>query len=415
MEILKNVNLKYAENAKDDVGISFNKGGVELVVPNFFRIDEDEYVLRSDILLFLQSISIAKKINYLNSSDSKENNDIWPIESYVWLIRDYLENRFYYKRETIYSSDLNGKMSWKRILKNTPIVSNGNIVYDKLITSKKSPSNDLITHIYKICLKESLDKIGWLFNYGFKVHEYPLISFNEMVYRVKNELSSTYDDVKRIRFKHMLDILEKLDDKSSKIDKFQYKINNYYYVFEQMVDSIFGGITGKEKKKYNPAGHWCLLGDSNSYKVSDLRPDTICKVNDETFILDAKMYQYGCTHDVSKLPNTQSLQKQITYGDYIFNEIDKGGKVRNAFILPYNKELDSFKNDYNVVRYNDSNLVYIGEGYVDWKDKNKKRDHERIFLFLIDFNYLLNNYSKSTKVLHNLVSKIDELLSTKDK
>ena len=174
-------------------------------------------------------------------------------------------------------------------------------------------------------------------------------------------------------------------------------------------------LQAKEKKKYNPSGHWCLLGDSNSYKVSDLRPDTICKVNDETFILDAKMYQYGCTHDVSKLPNTQSLQKQITYGDYIFNEIDKGGKVRNAFILPYNKELDSFKNDYNVVRYNDSNLVYIGEGYVDWKDKSKKRDHERIFLFLIDFNYLLNNYSKSTKVLHNLVSKIDELLSTKDK
>ena len=107
----------------------------------------------------------------------------------------------------------------------------------------------MITHIYKICLKESLDIIGWLFNYGFKVHEYPLISFNEMVYRVKNELSSTYDDVKRIRFKHMLDILEKLDDKSSKIDKFQYKINNYYYVFEQMVDSIFGGITGKRKKE----------------------------------------------------------------------------------------------------------------------------------------------------------------------
>ena len=65
-------------------------------------------------------------------------------------------------------------------MKYTPIISDGNIVYDKLVTSKKSPVNDIITHIYKICLKESLDKIGWLFNYGFKIQEIPLISFSEI-------------------------------------------------------------------------------------------------------------------------------------------------------------------------------------------------------------------------------------------
>lgn len=414
MEILKNVDLAYTENAKDNVGISFSNDRVELVVPKFFRIEKDEHVLKTDILLFLESISIAKKINYKNSSNTKENDNGWPIESYVWLIHDYLENGFYYKRETVYSKDLNGKINWKRTLKNTPIISNGNIIYDKLITSKNSPSNDVITHIYKICLRESLEKIGWLFNYGFKILEFPLISSEEMVYRVKSEMASTFDDVKRIRFKHMLNILEKVDDKAIKKDKFQYQINNYYYVFEQMIDSVFNGLSGKEKKRYNPTGHWMLLGENDPKKASDLRPDTICKVNDETFIIDAKMYQYGCTHNIDDLPDTQSLQKQVTYGEYVFNKIDKNGKVRNAFILPYDKELESFKNDENIYRYDDSNLVYIGEGYVDWTDVANKKDHERIFAFLIDFNYLLNHYTEKNKMLESLVAKINELLDVEN-
>lgn len=413
MEILNKVNLYFALNAKDNVGITINNDKVEIVVPGMFRVDENIKVLRTDILLFLESISIAKKINYNNSSNTKNNDIGWPIESYVWLIHDYLENGFYYKRETTRSQDYNGKISWNRTMKNTPIISKNNIIYDKLITIKNSPSNDIITHIYKMCLKESLNKIGWIFNYGFKIQELPLISFDEMLYKVRSELSSTFDDVKRIRFKHMIDILEKVDDKNILKDKFQYQINNYYYVYECMIDSIFRGVFGKEKKKYNPSGHWLILGENEPIKASDLRPDTICKVNDETFIIDAKMYQYGVTHNVEDLPNTQSFQKQVTYGEYIHNKIDKNGKVRNAFILPYNKELIEFKNDNNIQRYNDSNFVYIGEGYVDWSNKNNLKDYERIFTYLIDFNYLLNNYKQNTNDLFILVNHINELLENK--
>ena len=80
----------------------------------------------------------------------------------------------------------------------------------------------------------------------------------------------------------------------------------------------------------------------------------------EQHILDAKMYQYGVTKDVRDLPETQSIQKQITYGDHVFNTLDKSDnpKVRNAFILPYNKKLENFANDLNTLKYNDGNLAY---------------------------------------------------------
>ncbi len=48
----------------------------------------------------------------------------------------------------------------KRTLKQMPIYSDGNIIYDKLVTSKMMASNDLIAQIYKLCLKQSVDKIG---------------------------------------------------------------------------------------------------------------------------------------------------------------------------------------------------------------------------------------------------------------
>ena len=69
--------------------------------------------------------------------------------------------------------------------------------------------------------------------------------------------------------------------------------------------------------------------------ASSLRPDTILKRDGATYILDAKMYQYGVTKDVRDLPETQSIQKQITYGDHVFNTLDKSDnpKVRNVFVL----------------------------------------------------------------------------------
>lgn len=413
MEILNNVNLEHAIDGKSDVGITIEDDIVNITVPQAFRVENDQSMLKKDILLFLKSISLAKKINYRNRKMTNEYGGSLPIDSYVWLIYDYLENGFYYSRDTVYSTNLSGKVSWKRTLKTTPIVSNGNIIYDKLITSKKVASNDIITHIYKICLKISSKKVGWLFNFAIKIQEKQLISIKEMIVKVKSELSSTYDDNKKIRFRHMINILESVKNDALKLDKVQYTINNYYYVFEQMVDKMFNGITGDEKKKYNPTGYWNILGENNHVKASDLRPDTICKVNDETFIIDAKMYQYGCTHNLKDLPDTQSLQKQVRYGEFVFNKIDVGGKVRNAFILPYNKELSSFKNDKNIIRYDNSNIVYIGEGYIDATNKNDEKDYERIFAFMIDFNYLLKNYKKSNDILTILVDKINELLERK--
>lgn len=400
----KDVKIVPVDKSNSFVGIKIDEGIVKVFVPRVFREDED---WKKDIRLFLKSIEIAKTKNTENINKGSNNTDnAWPIDSYLWLINDYLENGLYYNREKKLSRSNSGKIEWKRTLQQVPIYSDGNIIYDQLITSKMTPANDMITHIYKLCLRQSVDKIGWLFNYNFHIQIDQIVSIKEMIMRVRKELNETFDDIKRIRFNHMLNILTTTEGDNMLSSHYSYGITNYYYVFETMVDMLFDGITGDEKKKYDPNGYWQLNGQ-NRFLASRLRPDTILKRNDKTYILDAKMYQYGATHDRSKLPETQSLQKQITYGDFVSNNL-RDKNIRNAFILPYNKLLKSFINDPNAMKYNDFNLVYFGYAYVDWRDDEDFQDYDNIYAFGIDFNCLLNNYKNPDYEIINQFCKVIE-------
>ena len=399
----KEPKIKFVDKSTDFVGIKLNKDEIEIYVPQVFRKEEN---YKRDLLLFLSSISLAKTVEPEKIKRGNKESQIWPFDSYLWMIKDYLENGFYYNREKVYSNSYSGKIEWKKTLRNLPIYSGGNIIYDKLVTSRMSASNDMIAQIYKLCLKQSINRIGWLYNYNLYVDVQQLVSVTEMISIVCKELLNTFDDIKRIRFNHMLKILKNVDGDNVISSSSTYGIENYYYVFETMVDMLFDGIKD-DKKKYNPNGYW-KLNNQKEKVASSLRPDTILKRNDATYILDAKMYQYGVTHNTNDLPETQSIQKQITYGDFVYNNIgDKN--VRNAFILPYNKELKEFKNDEDVLKYNNGDLAYFGYSRVDWREEFK--DYDYVYAYGIDFNYLLRNYKKvDADMINSLCASIEKQL-----
>lgn len=366
----KELRLIPVDKSNDFVGLKINENNVELYIPQVFR--EEEENIKRDRLLFLKSLALAKTFDKQELKNGNDVNDnVWPIDSYLWIIRDFLDNGYYFNRDKIYARSNSGKIDWKRTLKQTPIYSDGNIIYDKMIISKITATNDIVAQTYRLCLKQSIDRIGWLFEYEFYVEIQQRFSIPEMISVIRNELNQTFDDIKKLRYNHLLKILKCTEGNRMISSVCSYGITNYYYVFETMVDSLFDGIS-INKSKYNPSGHWHLNGGVGG-EASKLRPDTILKRNDITYILDAKMYQYGCTHNINDLPDTQSLQKQITYGDFVHNSIGDEN-IRNAFILPYNKELEVFKNDSNLVRYSNNNLVYFGYADVDWRDDKVIQD-----------------------------------------
>ena len=193
------------------------------------------------------------------------------------------------------------------------------------------------------------------------------------------KLGNTNDDKKRNLFQAMKDMLQYMDEKTSE-KQFYFGTDNFDYVWEKLIDRAFGE---KDKEKYFPRSRWLL--DYGKYKEKrPLMPDTIMIYNGKYYILDAKCYKYGWTGIPDHLPNGSSINKQITYGEYLekYKGVDTNS-LFNAFIMPYNMDKNYFKLT--------SVVGNIGEAVGDWREN--KKYYERIQGIVMDTRYLMYHYT----------------------
>lgn len=388
---IKNFHPHPVTGKTDDsfVGLRIKGNDIHFFYPESYRFDTDRESTRSDIIDLLRTISIAKTKSL---EPSKANNTTkvqgeFALLSYLWVIKDYLANGFYINRERTFKVNQAGRVDWKRTMQTQPIVSNGNIIYPNIIVSVKNEVDNLMVEIHKYCVKKSIDFIGWLFNLNSSfIGAKPFNDGIKKMYinTVKRELDKTFEDDKRNRLKHFLNVISGFDTNENN-DEFVYGVDSYYYIYERMIDSIFGNI--KDMRDFNPTAKWQLV--RNNYKetkTSDLRPDTII-VTDEgsVFILDSKFYRFGFTGDETDLPDTTSIQKQITYGDYIKRNVTKVQvkAIYNAFLIPYDKDREVFRSE--------QNIQYVGFAKSTWKDNTE--DHELIHAYLIDLKHVVKTWS----------------------
>ena len=394
---MKIKNLKcIPSSGKDDdsfVGIKIIGNEVLFYYPETYRFDQNSNDARADIISLLKTISLAKtKVSIkerVNSQRANETN--FALNSYLWMINDYISNGFYTNREAAFKTNQSGKVDWKRSMRSNPIVSDGNVIYNDLTVRVKNTQENTIVKIYKFCLKKSIDYIGWLFNMSSSFIE--SMAFNEMIKKsyvsvINKELIATFEDAKRIRLTHMMNVILGLDA-TIKDKPFSYGVDRYHGVFEKMIDAVFG--TPLDKTEFNPVGKWQLA--KNSYKErrsSELRPDTILIKDKSVYVLDAKFYRFGHTGEEDDLPETTSIQKQITYGDFVKTNVISGAKeVYNAFILPYDMKYQlNKKNGF----LNDLVLQYVGFAKSTWRDNSN--NHEIVHTFLIDLKYLVKEWCR---------------------
>mgnify|MGYP004435974989 FL=1 len=382
------------------VGLRIRNDEIHFYYPESYNLSDvsDKKSFRNDIINIIRTISLAKSKTATNNTYNNgfTFSEQFAIMSYLWIIRDYISNGYYRNSEKIYRINAKGKINWKKTLETNPIVSNGNIIYNNVVFEVRNDCDDIITEAHKWCVFHSVRKIGWLFGLNEKsvfVPQVPESVIKKYVCAIKTELMRTFDDVKKIRLRHMLKVIIGVDD-SDRTKEIVYGVDKYHYVYERMVDYVFSNVS--DITKYNPNAIWYLK--KNNYKPSEassLRPDTIrlqpikeSKKNEKfAYVLDAKYYRFGTTGKVSDLPTTTSIQKQITYGDNIICNLRQKENIQgiyNAFILPYNKNSNSFgyKN----------NLEYIGFSEANWR--KDELSHTRIYAFLIDTKHLISTWSQ---------------------
>lgn len=410
------INYHKVTNKVDDsfIGIKIKNNRIDFYYPETYSFDESSIEKsREDVLAILQTISIAKthSDSRIKVESSFSNNEAIPLLSYLWIIRDYMMNGFYVNREKVLKKNQRGKVDWKRTLNGQPIISKGNVVYSDIVVSVKNELDNIIVEIHKYCVKKSLDILGWLFGINssnfIETKSFYKELKNVYIDTLRKELSQTFDDEKKIRLSHMLSIIEGLSADQNG-NELVYGVDSYAYIYERMINSIFGN---RDATKFNPSANWFMK--SNDYKTpftsSDLRPDTILIKDNIAYVLDSKFYRYGYTGDTRDLPETTSIQKQITYGDFIKNNKmgDEIQKIRNAFILPYNKS----SNKLGLNR----TLEYIGFSKTDYR--RGAEDHEIIHAFLIDLKYVIETWNKRNhgNDVASLVKQIEDIQKTKIK
>lgn len=381
------------------IGVKISNNKIEFHYPETYQLSNTDDELRRDILAILRTISLAKTLtSNLSSYNSKFNsNDVFPMGAYLWIINDFLTYGRYENREKVYQRGARGKIDWKKTLRTTPAISQGNIIYTDIISEKKSQVDNLLTEIYFFCAKRSIEAIGWLYGLEFDANgvDYEKI-FNKKLYlsAINTELSHTYDDTKKTRLQHMKNIITGLDDEVVQTREIVYGVDSYDYVYERMVDSMFSNI--ENIKEFYPIAEWDLVVEEKPKESSKLRPDTVLEQRKDDgrknlYILDAKYYRYGTTFLTKHIPETTSIQKQITYGEYVkMMKVGKYDEIFSAFVMPYSKAENIHNDKFN------RNIEFVGIARAKWID-SKGETSRNIAGILVDTKFLINNWVRKNQ------------------
>lgn len=388
---------RVSEREGDDfVGLRYVEQQPVVVFPRGFSISDNEKTLRRDVLRLLATIGKfsghqeGERVRNL----AGETNLSFPYLSYQYVIYDYLAHGYYTESEVKYSEQQRGKINWKRtIQQKTPQIDENNVVYLSFVVKQSQTNhNSLLTKIHEFCVYQSFSKLGWLYTDSEILPPKPSIRLNKRLFisTLKQALSSTFNEQKRLLFQSMINIIVESDEQADDRRSYAFGVERFDHVWEGLVDYVFGD---DDKERYYPRANWHIVqGRGGVFPSSELRPDTVVKVIDKVFILDAKYYKYGVTLNPMHLPATDSIQKQITYGEYVEREgLAQRNKIFNAFIMPFNSRTgEPFK--------------FVTVGTAEWKEYGPETaNHEYVLGLLVDTTYLLRTYSR-----HNL-AEIDKL------
>lgn len=372
-------------NIENDVfvGIQRKDGCYEVSFPLGYHCSEDEKGLRRDILSL---------INVLAKNTNKKESEVYiglkpeepagiPVQAYLFLIKDFFDRGYYKERGTYRKVAKRGKIDWNRTIKTQkPLFQDSEAYYLDFVVKKNTVNEDeLITLVHKYCVNESFEKFGWLFTSFVPPKPKVKLDRKIMLSVVNNKLQNNFNDREKQLFNHMAAVIQSMKDDNE--SDFRYGTYHFEYVWEKMIDRVFGI---SEKEKYFPKTTWELT-DGRKRDNAFLEPDSIMLLNGKVYVLDAKYYKFGSSGLLRHLPGSTSINKQVTYGEYIAEgkKFMEGGKhpiVYNAFIMPYDSHGERFPTG--------RPIHSIGTAISDWK--SNKKEYENVVGILMDIKYLMS-------------------------
>lgn len=349
-DIKKHCHVNSNEDGDRFVGIKADSDNAMVYFPIGYQLPETDNEIRTDIKHLIQVLSefttSEDRLLAINKFAAPQSVD-FPINAYKSVIEYYFSigGKYYVEVDPTFKTSATGKQDWPRTVRNqVPLVQQkggvSSFIYTEFTVRATTPNDSKqITQINRFCVYEAFKKLGWLYVPYMPEQPGPHPDVKTSIAILTSKLGATNDDKKRNLFQAMKDMLEYMDEKTSD-RQFYFGTDDFDHVWEKLIDRAFGE---KDKDKYFPRSRW-LLSHGKYKEKRPLMPDTIMIYNGKYYILDAKCYKYGWTGIPEHLPNGSSINKQITYGEYLekYKGIDTNS-LFNAFIMPYNMEQNYFE------------------------------------------------------------------------
>ena len=378
------------------VGVKMSGDVPKVCFPLGFSLSDSEKELRKDIILLIKVLKTFHRKDEESRVSSYQENTLldFPLFAYQRMMLHYMNYGSVSELENVYVGSKTGKISWGRTIKQKQPVyqENGPVYLDYIVKKNVSSQDAILAEIYNYCVYCAFKTIGWL--YTDKQFRKPKIKFNHKMFVavVKEKLELSYGDARKELLSDMLAIINDQGNEGFKQKDYVYGTYEFEYIWEKIIDRAYGI---SDKKKYFPRTYWHLSSDRDNHA---LEPDTIMLHGGDIYVLDAKYYRYGITGIPSHLPDTSSIQKQITYGEYIDNHSEDFDvdRIFNAFLMPADLHNGRFSTD--------TAVSYVGYADSDWKKNNKT--YEKVAAILVDTKNLMKNYSKARSLVDALSQTI---------
>lgn len=390
-DLYKRCHVNMNDEGDRFVGVKADANDAVVYFPTGYELPETEQELRRDIVHLIHVLSSFAdrkgELLAVRKFVAPQTVD-FPIYAYLTIINYFLQTGSYYtEKEQQFKVSDRGKTDWPRTIKRQrPILqANGSPIYLKRETRESAPNDrNLITKIHEYCVFEGFAKLGWLFT--AVMPKKPSVPFQKKMFTgvVQDKIGQTFNDQDKQLFQSMLSMINYIDERSPQ-KQFYFGTDRFEYVWERLIDRVFGI---KNKNDYFPRTKW-TLEYGNARTNAALEPDTVMVYGGKIYILDAKYYRYGVTGNPVHLPESSSINKQITYGEYVATErkfkemYGENVPVYNAFIMPFNMSKNLFEINEQCGR--------IGEATGDWKSSGKT--YERVQGIVADVRYLMWHYT----------------------
>jgi len=340
----------------DYVGIIVDKHesntNIIIVLPKYLEGIQLDDAMEKDYAKLLMKVFRRYAKDSLNKDnlddlDDLSNNTQFNLLAIIdYLISDYIENGLYSNNLEAYEYNGDGLINWnKTIQEEFALISNRQVIYTNLHTRiDEDDEDDYIRLLHKNILYQSfafLEEISFL-----DLLEYPSLYIKQtklviqdteyQIRAIDIEMRNVFSDRKINLLKAMKYFLKEESNLKSN-NLLLYGTTSFKYIWEESISCVLGNQISSFRA-HLPSPQW---SKRESYKIipsSTLKPDTVRRINNDIFVVDAKYYRFPFTEDNQLSPGNPGLgdiSKQFLYVEAFKTDPTLSPCVyHNSFLIP---------------------------------------------------------------------------------